>query len=224
VVSDIEMKTFISWSGGKESSFALHQAILEGFQVSYLLNMVTENGERSRSHGLSSKLIRLQSKALNIPLLQQRCTWETYEGEFKKAVLKFQEKGVKMGVFGDIDIIEHLDWVERVCREVGVKAYLPLWGKNQKELLSDFINAGFETIIVATKAEILDKDWLGKKLNKNFIQELEKKKISPCGESGEYHTFVVNGPIFKKRIKILESNRVFKDDHWFLNILKYELN
>ncbi len=224
MVSDIDMKTFISWSGGKESSFALHQAISDGFQVSYLLNMVTENGERSRSHGLSSKLIQVQSEALNIPLLQQRCTWETYEGEFKKAVLKLQEKGVKTGVFGDIDIQEHLDWVERVCREVGVKAYLPLWGKNQKELLSKFINAGFETIVVATKAEILDKDWLGKKIDENFIQELEKKKVSPCGESGEYHTLVVNGPIFKKRIKILESNRVFKDDHWFLNILKYELN
>jgi len=218
------MKTFVSWSGGKESNFALYQAAKEGFRISHLLNMVTEEGERSRSHGLSSKLIRLQSEALNIPLLQQRCTWESYEGEFKKVVLKMKENGVKAGIFGDIDVEEHRDWVERVCREVGIKAELPLWGKNRKELLEEFILAGFEAIIVAVKAEVLGKDWLGKKIDKNLVRELEKKKIDLCGESGEYHTFVINGPIFKRRIKILKSNKVFKDGRWFLNILNYELD
>ncbi|MCK4245090.1 MAG: diphthine--ammonia ligase [Candidatus Omnitrophica bacterium] len=223
-MSDTDIKAFVSWSGGKESSFALHQAISKGFQIFYLLNMVTEDGERSRSHGLNSKLIQAQSEALNIPLLQQRCTWETYEEEFKKAVLKLKEKGVKAGVFGDIDLQEHRDWVERVCREVKTKAYLPLWGKNQKELLEEFILARFEAIIVAIRAEVLDKDWLGKKIDKNFIQELEKKRINLCGESGEYHTFVINGPIFKRRIKILESDKVLKNGHWFLNVLKYEFD
>lgn len=218
------MKTFVSWSGGKESNFALYQAAKEGFRISHLLNMVTEEGKRSRSHGLSSKLIRLQSEALNIPLLQQRCTWESYEGEFKKVVLKMKENGVKAGIFGDIDFQEHRDWVERVCREVGIKAELPLWGKNRKELLEEFILAGFEAIIVAVKAEVLGKDWLGKKIDKNLVRELEKKKIDLCGESGEYHTFVINGPIFKRRIKILKSNKVFKDGRWFLNILNYELD
>jgi len=218
------MKTFVSWSGGKESNFALYQAAKEGFRISHLLNMVTEEGERSRSHGLSSKLIRLQSEALNIPLLQQRCGWTTYEREFKKAVLKLKKKGIEAGVFGDIDFQEHRDWVERVCREVGIKAELPLWGKNRKELLEEFILAGFEAIIVAVKAEVLGKDWLGKKIDKNLVRELEKKKIDLCGESGEYHTFVINGPIFKRRIKILKSNKVFKDGRWFLDILNYELD
>ncbi|HCG77045.1 TPA: diphthine--ammonia ligase, partial [bacterium] len=171
---------------------------------------------RSRSHGLSSKLIRLQSEALNIPLLQQRCGWTTYEREFKKAVLKLKKKGIEAGVFGDIDFQEHRDWVERVCREVGIKAELPLWSKGRKELLEEFILAGFEAIIVAVKAEVLGKDWLGKKIDKNLVRELEKKKIDLCGESGEYHTFVINGPIFKRRIKILKSNKVFKDGRWFL--------
>ncbi len=218
------IKAFVSWSGGKDSSFALHQAISKGFQISYLLNMVTEDGKRSRSHGYSSELIRLQSEAINIPLLQQGCSWETYEKEFKRAVLKLKEKGIKAGVFGDIDLQEHRDWIERVCREEKIKAYLPLWSKNQKELLKEFILAGFEAIIVATKAEILGKEWLGKKIDRNFIKELEKKKISPCGESGEYHTFVVNGPVFKRRIKILESKKIFRDNHWFLSPLKYELD
>ncbi len=218
-----KIKAFVSWSGGKESSFALHQAISGGFQVSYLLNMVTEDGERSRSHGYSSRLIQTQSEALNIPLLQQGCSWKTYEKEFKKAVLNMKENGVKAGIFGDIDIDEHRDWVEGVCREVGIKAELPLWGKNQKELLSEFVNAGFEAIVVATKSEIFGKEWLSKKIDENFIQELEKRKISFCGESGEYHTFVVNGPIFKRKIKLLESNKVFKNNHWFLDILKIKL-
>ena len=218
------MKTFVSWSGGKESNFALYQAAKEGFRISHLLNMVTEEGERSRSHGLSSKLIRLQSEALNIPLLQQRCTWESYEGEFKKVVLKMKENGVKAGIFGDIDVEEHRTWVERVCREVGIKAELPLWSKGRKELLEEFILAGFEAIIVAVKAEVLGKDWLGKKIDKNLVRESEKKKIDLCGESGEYHTFVINGPIFKKRIKILKSNKIFKEGRWFLNILNYELD
>jgi uncharacterized protein (TIGR00290 family) len=211
------MKVFVSWSGGKESCLACHKAIMQGYKVTYLLNLLDEEGKRSRSHGIRSNLLVLQSQAIGIPIVQRKTTWEKYEDVFKDAVEGLKEEEVKGGVFGDVDIEEHRDWIERVCRELEIKPILPLWGGDEKEIMIEFINQEFEAIVVATKQ---GKEWLGKKVNKQFIDELHKLNISPCGESGEYHTFVTNGPIFKTKIKIIggKEKEYLRDNYWFLDI------
>jgi len=189
--------------------------------------MITEDGKRSRTHGLSADVIRVQSQAIGIPLVQRRATWSNYETEFKNMLRAFKQEGIAGGVFGDIDLDEHREWIERVCREVDITPHLPLWGESQDEVLKEFIDSGFEAIVVATRADRLGEEWLGRRIDLAFIKHLDElkktKDITLCGEAGEYHTFVLNGPLFKQRIEIIETKKVLKDEHWFLEILSTEL-
>ena len=216
------MKVVASWSGGKDSCFACYKAILDGFDVVHLLNFVYEDGNRS-SHGLRAELLSIQSQAVEIPIVQRRIAKNTYEQEFKKVVSTLKQDNIQGMVFGDIYLQEHRDWVERVCKEVDIKPIFPLWGIDTEKIVQDFIDSGFDAIIVAIKAEILSEDWLGQKVDKNIIKELKKRKIDPCGESGEYHTFVVDGPLFKKSLSILHSDNVLKERYWLLDISRYEI-
>ncbi len=217
-------KAFCCWSGGKESLLSLYRAKKSGIHISYLVNMISENGKYSRSHGLSSELLKLQAKALGISIVQRKTTWKTYEEEFKKAVSDFRREGIQAGVFGDIDLQEHKDWVERVSKDVGIVPLLPLWKERRERLLKEFIDLGFKAIIVATQAEFLGKEWLGREINNEFIKELKALgNIDLCGEKGEFHTFVTSGPLFKKRIEITKSRKRYKKGRWFLDILEWKI-
>ena len=220
-------QVFMSWSGGKDSCLACYLATTKGLKVSCLANMITEDGQMSMTHGQSSELLQVQSRAIGIPLVQRRTTWNGYEAEFKEMLRAFKREGINGGVFGDIDLDEHREWVERVCREVDVTPHLPLWGQRQENLLRDFVDLGFEAIVVATRADLLGEEWLGRRIDPGFISELlelqETKKITPCGEAGEYHTLVVDGPLFQQRLEILETRKTLKDGYWFLEVLATEL-
>jgi len=192
-----------------------------------LLNMITEDGKRSWTHGQSAELLQTQSQAIGIPLLQRRTTGTNYETEFKNALLTLKQEGARGGVFGDIDFEEHRQWIDRICGEVDITPYLPLWGQAQGKILRDFIDSGFEAIVVATRSDLLGEDWLGRKVDLDFLKLLdelsETKEITPCGEAGEYHTFVTDGPLFNQRIEILQTRKVLREGHWFLEILNCEL-
>ncbi|MFC1953619.1 diphthine--ammonia ligase [Chloroflexota bacterium] len=219
------LEAFISWSGGKDSCLAYYHATTNGVKGSYLLNMLTEDGKRSRSHGISTDWLQMQSKAIGIPMHHRETSWSDYETEFKKALVSYKDSGIGTGVFGDIDLEGHREWVERVCFDCDVIPLLPLWQKNQEQVLKEFINAGFTAIVVATKANLLDEEWLGREVDLKFVKDLSKKgtDISLCGEAGEYHTFVIDGPLFKEKIRIIEAKKVLRDDHWFLDINRCEL-
>jgi len=220
-------QVFASWSGGKDGCLACYRAVASGLKIRYLANMITEDGKRSRTHGVSAHVIQVQSQAIGIPLVQRRTTWENYEAKFKNMLRAFRQEGITGGVFGDIDLDEHREWVERVCQEIDITPHLPLWGESQDEILKDFINSGFKAIVVATKADMLGEEWLGRKVDLDFINQLaefkETKGITLCGEAGEYHTLVVEGPLFQKRVEITETRKVFRDERWFLEILGTKL-
>lgn len=216
-----------SWSGGKESCFSCYKAMSAGFEVSHLLNFVSKNG-RCMSHGLDSKLIVAQARAIGIPIVQREVTWDTYEREFKNAIRELKQTGIEGAVFGDVDVQEHKDWVDRVCNELDVKPVMPLWGRDPEQVLTDFIAEGFEAIVIMVKADFFDKHWLGRRVDEDFVNSLRKLKnergVHLLGELGEYHTFVTNSPLFKKPIKILESKKVFRDKkYWFLDVSRYEI-
>ena len=220
-------QVFTSWSGGKDCCLACYRASISGLKVRYLANMVTEDGKRSWSHGLSSELLRVQSQAIGIPLVQRRTTRDNYEAEFKNRLRTFRQEGVDGGVFGDIDFNAHREWIDRVCREVDVIPHLPLWGESQDKIMRDFIDLGFEAIVVAARADLFGEEVLGQKVDLDFIKHLEElketKEITPCGEAGEYHTLVTDGPIFNQRVEILETNKVLREERWFLEILNSDL-
>ena len=227
VADVILMKVVTSWSGGKESCLACHKAISDGFKVSHLLNFASKDG-RCMSHGLDSKLILAQSEAIGIPIVQRKITWETYEKEFKSVVRELKKSGVEGAVFGDIcNIAGHEGWIDRVCSELEIKPVKPLCGRDPKQILSDFMNEGFEALIVMVKANLFGKEWLGRKIDEAFIKDLEKLNekgdINLCGELGEYHTFVYDGPLFRKRLKILDFEKKMAEGCWFLDIRSYDI-
>jgi len=213
------MKAFVSWSGGKETSLACYRARQnKQVEIKYLLNMISEDGRHSRSHGVNSELLRIQAEAIGIPIIQRKTTWQDYEEEFKKALLELKKEGVEAGIFGDIDLQEHRDWVERVCRDVEIKPLLPLWKEERERLLRDFIRLGFKAIVIAVRGDLLDREWLGRRIDEEFIDGLKRLgDIDLCGEKGEYHTFVFDGPLFSRGLDIQEGIILKVDNVWTLN-------
>lgn len=220
-------QVFASWSGGKDCCFAVHQAMANGLKFRYLVNMVTEDGKRSCSHGLAAWVIQMQAQSIGIPLLQRRTTRDNYETVFKDTLRTFKQERIDGGVFGDIDFNEHRLWIERVCGETDMVPYLPLWGISQDKIMREFIGLGFEAIVVAAKVDLFSEAILGRKVDLNFLQYLEEfgktKPITLCGEAGEYHTLVIDGPIFQKRVEILETEKLQRDGRWFLEIVRADL-
>ncbi len=214
------LKAFCCWSGGKESALSLYRVMQnKGITIECLVNMISEDGKHSRSHGIISDLLRSQADSIGIPIIQRKTTWENYEEEFKKIIHQLKIEGVSVGIFGDIDLQEHRDWVERVCKETGITPVLPLWKEERENLITEFIQSVFKAILVATNSKFLGDEWLGRQIDERFINDLKTLgNIDLCGEKGEYHTFVYDGPIFKKPLKITKGEKVLRDDHWFLGI------
>lgn len=219
------VKAFASWSGGKDCCLALYRAKKAGMDIQFLVNTVSEDGIRSCSHGIRAMVINKQAEALGIPIVQKPTTTETYEKIFVGTLKELKKKGVTDGVFGDIDFNPHREWNERVCAGAGIKLHLPLWLEDQTKLMEEFIDAGFKSVVVAVKADLLGKDILGRIVDREFLGYLAglNKDITPCGEAGEFHTLVVDGPIFQKRVEIVESEKVSRGEHHFLEILKTRL-
>jgi len=211
------MSYVASWSGGKDSCFACYKAILDGYDISHLVNFISSKYRRVSFHGTEARLIQLQADAAGIPLIQKETTREGYEQEFRDAVKALIPHGVEGMVFGDIYLREHKDWTERVCGDLGIKSIEPLWGKQPERVLGEFIDSGFQAIIVSTKADLFDKGWIGKTVDDEFLKYLEKNDIDPCGENGEYHTFVVGGPLFRKKIEISRGEVIKRESYWFLD-------
>jgi diphthine-ammonia ligase len=218
-----KLKAFVSWSGGKDAALSYFRA-MKKFEVTYLLNMTAEDGKRSRSHGVRTDVINKQAKAMGLAVIQPRSSWETYEAEFKKAVSALKQQGIEVGIFGDIDLEGHREWVERVSTEVGIKAVLPIWKEKRELILREFIEAGFEAIVIATKKDVLGDEWLGRTVDRDFIDDMSKiEGVDIAGENGEYHTLVLSGPVFEKRITIIQSEKIIRDDHCFLDISECEV-
>lgn len=218
------IKAISSWSGGKDSCLAYYKAIKKGYSVKYLLNFVSKEYGRCCFHGTEKTLIKLQADRIGMPLIQKEVTadMKEYEKEFKEAVLGF--KGIDAMVFGDIYLDEHKDWVERVCKDIGITPFEPLWDRDPFYVAEEFIDLGFKSIVVSCQADKFGREFAGRMVDKELINELKDSNICPCGENGEFHTFVVDGPIFKKRIEITEKEVVFKEgfwNYWFLDIKKY---
>lgn len=219
------MKIVASWSGGKDSCFACCKAIQEGYDVLQLLIMMSDRSI-SNFHMIHSDILDAQSQAIGIPIVKWMTTPDTYEQDFKRALLQMKAKGVEGIVTGDVyDVALHeAGWLDRVCKEVGLTPVKPLWHRDTQEILNEFITEGFEATVVRVKTDALGMDWLGREINKEFFNNLLKLgTVDPCGERGEFHTFVTDGPLFKKRIEILESEKTKLNGWGRLEIKRFEV-
>lgn len=190
-------RAFFSWSGGKDSMLALHRALAAGWKVEALLAMFDESGERSRSHAISPSLMQSQAEALGIPLVIVRAGWADYEAVFTAQLERFARQGITHGLFGDIDLQPHRDWEEKVCAAAGLRAELPLWRQPRRALVDELLALGYRARVVCVDAGFLDASFCGREFDAAFLADLPEG-VDACGENGEFHTFVFDGPRFAR--------------------------
>ncbi len=212
--SDAHAPGFIaSWSGGKDSCYAVMLAARDGLRPLRLLNMMNENGKISRSHGLPQELLRRQAEVLRVPLLTVPASWADYEKLFVDALVRLKaDSGATEAVFGDIDLQAHRDWEEKVCAAAGLTARLPLWHGDRMGLVREMLAAGIVTVITSCRAD-LGKRFIGQKLTLALAEELQALGVCPCGENGEFHTFVVDCPLFSRPVE-LPPMRPVRHEHY----------
>lgn len=204
-----------SWSGGKDSCFALMQAIKEGYAPCVLLNVLNEEGKISRSHGIPDVILNAQACSASLPLHLISSSWGDYEKHFTGALDHLRKKyELTHAVFGDIDLQAHRDWEEKVCANAQLKAVLPLWHQDRKHLVMQMINQNIQALIVSCN-ETMGDQFIGKQLTPELIQELELLGVDPCGENGEFHTLVINCPLFSNPIDVSITRALKHDNYWF---------
>lgn len=188
-------RALCSFSGGKDSCLALWRAQRQGLDVRTLLVMFEESGERSRSHAIPLNLIERQAQALQLALVTRNASWKTYEEVFIATLTQLRGSEHEVAVFGDIDLQAHRDWEEKVCGAAGIQAVLPLWHCDRRQLSDEVLAAGFRAIVVCVDSRYLSDEFCGREYDAAFIRDLPQH-VDVCGENGEFHTFVYDGPNF----------------------------
>nr|WP_312578053.1 diphthine--ammonia ligase [Sedimentibacter sp.] len=201
-------KCFVSWSGGKDSCLALYSALEKGYKPEKLLTMFSSENEISSAHRLNEQIFRKQAESIGIENVIVRAKFDEYESSFVNHIKLFKEQGIDYGIFGDIDLEEHRHWEEMVCEKSSIKAVLPLWKLNRKEIVEKFITLGFKAKIIVVNTTMLDTKFLGQDLTIPLIKEIESYGADACGENGEYHTVVYDGPIFKNPIELIYNTEI----------------
>jgi len=206
-------KAVLCWSGGKDSAYCLYKVLTDKlFKVEYLLTTVNDRVKRISMHGVREELLDTQAESVGIPLLKVRVTDGTnheYEEKMEKVLLKAKSEGINNVIFGDIFLENLRIYRENNLAKVGMKGVFPIWKMDIRNLIHDFINLQFKAIICCTNDGYLSEEWLGREINKLFIEQLPDN-VDPAGENGEYHTFCFNGPIFKKKINYTIGETVHK--------------
>jgi diphthine-ammonia ligase len=209
------MNALCSWSGGKDSCFALMQAMETGIVPKVLLNVLNEEGKISRSHGIPKHILQQQADAAGLPIKMISSSWQDYEMNFTNALSELKKEfQLSHAIFGDIDLQAHRDWEEKVCANAGLEAVLPLWLKDRRSLVLQMLASGIETMIVSCNT-IMGERFLGKILTTELIDELEALGVDACGENGEFHTLVLNCPMFSNKIEVTVNEKLLHENYWF---------
>jgi uncharacterized protein (TIGR00290 family) len=210
---------FASWSGGKDGYLALQRAVARGGRLAALFTMTEADGRRTKSHALPVSLVRRQAAALGVPLVLRGASWDDYETAFLDGLAELRDRlGLGLGVFGDIDLQPHRDWVERVCGEAGLEAALPLWLEPRRLLLDELFAAGVGATVVVVNGDRLDPCFLGRRLDPALVDELEAAGVDACGEEGEFHTVVTEAPLFARPVDLRWRGTVDHDQYHFVDI------
>ena len=211
-----QQKFIVSYSGGKDSTLALYHTMQVGKAIG-LIVMLEEQGLRSRSHAMSMEIIQAQANALGLPIITASSSWNDYETEFLKLLADAKQQGADVLVTGDLDMPEHGCWHDRMTQQAGLKLCMPLWERPHREVIEEFIQLGFKTMIVTVNLDLgMKVDDLGKVLTLDYIQELENRGIDPCGEGGEFHSTVINGPLFTAPIAVRKGDILYHENYAFL--------
>jgi uncharacterized protein (TIGR00290 family) len=208
-------KSYFNWSGGKDSSLALYHILKDkNYSVDKLVTNVNKLYRRVSMHGVREELLEQQAASMGIPLqkfvLPDQPTMEEYERGMMILLDQLHREKFTHSIFGDIFLEDLRVYRESQLAKVNISAIFPLWKKNTTELIHEFIDLGFKTIVVCVKAELLDKSFVGRIIDKRFLKDLPPN-VDPCGENGEFHTFVFDGPIFTSPVDFKVGDKVFRE-------------
>lgn len=214
----MKKKFVMSYSCGKDSTLALYRMIKEGHEPVGLLVTVDEELNRSWFHGIEERILNDISKSLNIPLIMMKCNGENYEKLFEEVLENSKNSGADSCVFGDIDIENHRKWCSDRCKNSKLEAIFPLWQENREKVTYEFIDSGFKAILKNINLDYLNEEFLGKTLTKELVKDIKETGADPCGENGEYHTFVFDGPIFSFPIEFKTYGNILKGKYGYLDV------
>ena len=214
------MKFAASYSGGKESALSIYRAVKQGHQPLVLITTFNVDANRSHFHGISEDVLESVSKALDIPLMLVKTSGEEYAKNFEKALREAKELGAEACVFGDIDIEGHREWCSERCKNAGIEPMFPLWGESREKIVHEVVDSGFVANITIVNTTYLNTNFLGLKLTKNTAAHIASRGADICGENGEYHTFVSDGPIFKHPIKFSFAEKAVNGDYAMMSVKK----
>jgi len=209
-------KFIASFSGGKDSVLALYKSMMVGEAIG-LIVMMEEEGKRSRSHGMPPELIHAQAESIGLPLYTAAASWDDYENKFMVLLEHAKRQGAEVLVTGDLDVPTQDCWHDKVTQNAGLKLGMPLWGMNHYEAVKEFIDLGFKSALVTVNLSLgMREEDLGRILTYDYIKELQARGIDPCGEGGEFHTTVIDGPIFKHPIPVRQCSIVKDGNYAFM--------
>ncbi|WP_294674423.1 diphthine--ammonia ligase [uncultured Fluviicola sp.] len=208
------IQAYFNWSGGKDSTLALYKVLQDKqFDIRYLLTTLNEEADRISMHGVRSELLTAQAESLGIPAkkvhLPASSDMQAYESVMSTAIEELKSEGISDCIFGDIFLEDLRTYREGKLREVSISAHFPLWKRNTEELMREFIDLGFKTIVVCVDSSKLDESFAGRVIDHQFLSDLPDN-VDPCGENGEFHTFVFDGPIFRHPISFQTGEKVLK--------------
>jgi uncharacterized protein (TIGR00290 family) len=221
-----EKAVLVSWSGGKDSCMALREVQrTPNIRVEALLTTVTRDFDRISMHGVRRILLERQATSLGVPLHQifisKGASNDEYEAKMGEALSGYRDRGIDTVVFGDLFLEEIRVYRERLIAKHNMASLYPVWGRDTSKLIRDFISLGFKTAIVCVDPAKLDPSFVGRVIDEELLAQLPPH-VDPCGENGEFHTFVFDGPIFKNPVKFSFGEIVCRDSFWFCDLLPAE--
>jgi uncharacterized protein (TIGR00290 family) len=211
------------WSGGKDSALALHTLLQQNdVRIAALLTTVTEGYDRISMHGVRRELLRRQADSLRLPLhevfIPPQCANPIYEARMEEALLLYFQQGIRRVAFGDIFLEDLRLYREKNLARVAMQAFFPIWKRNTRDLIHEFCATGFRAVAVCVDSKVLDPSFAGRELDASFFVDLPPG-VDPCGENGEFHTFVFDGPIFACPIGFTLGEVVQRDSFIFRDLL-----
>jgi uncharacterized protein (TIGR00290 family) len=219
----MRMPVLFSWSGGKDSAMALHSLLQNpAFEVIALLTTVTEGYERISMHGVRRELLHRQAESIGLPLEEVRippqCVNPVYEARMGEVVLRFRDRGVRHVAFGDIFLEDLRAYREQKLVAADMTALFPIWKVDTRELAARFLRDKFRAIAVCIDPKKLDASFAGRELDASFFRDLPPG-VDPCGENGEFHTYVFDGPVFRSPISVQVGAVVERDSFVFCDLM-----
>lgn len=208
------IKSILNWSGGKDSALALYHIVKErDYSIESLVTTVNRDQNRISMHGVKRTLLEKQAVSIGLPLRQvlvsEMPSMDEYEKEMRSMLMEFKTEGITHSIFGDIFLEDLRKYRDQKLSGVDIIGHYPLWEIDTYKLFNDFVTLGFKAVIVCTNAKYLDDSYLGRVLDHDLLNEFPAD-VDPCGENGEYHTFVFDGPIFEKPIEFTAGEKLFK--------------